>query len=180
MILLLLLLLFLETFPIFLQASSQVGSFFLLIIQINFLLIPYEHLDSSLPSLMSMAPMWFSDGVDSFSSFNNIASPPKDCRMIIKAKRCLPSNRLPPPSSSSFYPDQEQTSFGVGRGDEAAVVQTHQKKSRNFSCNNTDSNLLDNYASQMAQNILDLVKQELCKICVLIFVNTRNLQNIIS
>ncbi len=125
------LLLFLKISQIFLRASSQVGPCFI-IIKRNFLFIPYEHLGSSLPSLMSMEP------VDPFYSFN-MPSPQKDYRMIIKAKRSLPSNRLPPPPSSSSYPDYEQTSVGIDREDEPAVVQAHQKKSRNFSGNNTSS-----------------------------------------
>jgi len=153
-----LLLLFLKISQIFLRASSQVGPCFI-IIKRNFLFLPYEHLGSSLPSLMSMEP---SEGVDSFYSFN-MPSPPKDYRMIIKAKRSLPSNRLPPPPSSSSYPDYEQTSVGIDREDEPAVVQAHQKKSRNFSGNNTAPYSLDNYASQMAQTILDRVNLELCK-----------------
>ncbi len=156
-----LLLLFLKICRIFLRASSQVGPCFI-IIKRNFLFIPYEHLGSSLPSLMSMVPSWLSEGADSFSSFN-MPSPPKDYRMIIKAKRSLPGNRLPPPPSSSSYPDYEQTSVGIDKEDEPAVVQAHQKKSRNFSGNNTASYSLDNYASQMAQTILDRVNLELCK-----------------
>jgi hypothetical protein len=148
-------LLFLKIFRIFLQAFFQVGSR-----RIENLLILNEYLDSSLPSLMSMVPTWFPDGVDSYPPFN-MPSPPKDYRMIIKAKRCLPSNRLPPPTS---YPDYEQTSFDSSRGDDVAATPTHQKKSRNFSGNTTDPYALNNYASQVAQNILDRVKQELCKI----------------
>ncbi|CAF1194160.1 unnamed protein product [Rotaria sordida] len=116
---------------------------------------------SSLPPLMSMVPNWFSTGTDSFSSFN-MPSPPKDYRMIIKAKRSLPSNRLPPPPSSlPLYTSREQTSLG---GDEIATAQTYQKKTRNFSSNNTDPYLLNDYASQVARDILDQVKQELYKL----------------
>ncbi len=112
-----------------------------------------------------MVPTWLSDGMDSFSSLNQMPSPPKDYRMIIKAKRSLPSNRLPPPSSSpiSSYSDYQQTSFEIGRGDDVTAVQTHQKKSRNFSGYNTESYSLNNYAIEITQNILDQVKQELCK-----------------
>ncbi|CAF3893273.1 unnamed protein product [Rotaria sp. Silwood2] len=125
---------------------------------------------SSLPPLMSMMPTWFPTGVDSFSSFN-MHSPPKDYRMIIKAKRSLPSNRLPPPppppsSSLPSHSDHEQTSVGVDAGEEIAAAQTHQKKTRNFSSYNTDPYLLNNYASQMAQTILDRVKQELYNLIV--------------
>ncbi|CAF0865157.1 unnamed protein product [Rotaria sp. Silwood1] len=90
-------------------------------------------------------------------------------RMIIKAKRTLPSNRLPPPSlppppSLSSYSDHEQTSVGIDQGDEIVTAQTNQKKTRNFSSYNTDPYLLNNYASQMAQTIMDRVKQELYKL----------------
>jgi len=101
-----------------------------------------------------MVPTWLSD------------SPPKDQRTIIKAKRCLPSNRLPPPPPSSSYPDYEQTSLEVGRGDDVAATQAHQKKSRNFSGCNTESNSVDNYATNMIENILDRVKQQLRRILI--------------
>jgi len=107
-----------------------------------------------------MVPTWVSD-----SPLNQMPSPPKDQRMIIKAKRCLPSNRLPPPPPSS-YSNYEQTSFEVSRGDDARATQAHQKKSRSFSGYNTDSNSYDNYATKMVENILGRVKQELRRILI--------------
>jgi len=112
---------------------------------------------------MSIVPSWPSDGVDSFPSLNQLSSPPKDYRMIIKAKRSLPSNRLPPPTS---YSHSEQISSEIDRGDDVATIRTQQKKSRSFSGYNTESYSANNYATKMAQNILDRVKQELRKIFI--------------
>jgi hypothetical protein len=111
-----------------------------------------------------MLPTWLSDGLD---GYNQTPSPPKDYRMIIKAKRSLPSNRLPPPSVPSY----EQTSLEVISTDDAAAVQTNQKKSRNFSGYNPETYSVNDYASQIAENILDRVKQELCKIRGLFFLD---------
>jgi hypothetical protein len=105
-----------------------------------------------------MVPMWSSDGVDLSSS------PPKDYRMIIKAKRSLPSNRMPPPP----MPIYEQTSSDTSRGNDARLSQMNQKKSRNFSGQNSETYSFDNYASKMAENILDRVKQELGMIEILL------------
>ncbi|CAF1087211.1 unnamed protein product [Adineta steineri] len=119
--------------------------------------------NSSLPALMSMMPTWFPGGVDPLSSLN-IPSPPKDNRMIIKAKRSLPSNRIPPPPPSQLSPSNYEQNFsGTNAEDERVTVQTHQKKSRNFSGNNTESYSLNTYATQMVQNILTQAKQELSK-----------------
>ncbi|CAM4760089.1 unnamed protein product [Rotaria magnacalcarata] len=120
--------------------------------------------NSSLSSLVSMVPAWVPTGVDTYSSSSsssfNAPSLPKDQRTIIKAKRCLPSNRVPPPPPQSYYQHQE-TSIGV---DESAAARTNQKKTRNFSSSTREPFSLDSYASQMAQTVIDQVKQELYKI----------------
>ncbi|CAF1202059.1 unnamed protein product, partial [Adineta ricciae] len=116
--------------------------------------------NSSLQSLMSLVPSWLPESPDSRPMLN-MPSPPKDHRTFIKAKRSLPSNRVPPPPTISAKPSAyEQSSSGT---EEVAVVQTHQKKSRNFSGTNLQSYSLDNYASQLTENILDRVKQDLTK-----------------
>ncbi len=107
---------------------------------------------------MSMVPNWLSDVIDLFPT------PPKDHRTIIKAKRSLPSNRLPPPSVTTYEPISSE----ISRTDDASATQTNQKKSRNFSDNNLITYSYDNYASKIAENILDQVKQELCSILKLI------------
>jgi hypothetical protein len=106
---------------------------------------------------MSMLSTWSADGPDSASS------PVKDNRMIVKAKRSLPSNRMPPPSVASV-PSYEQPSSEISRGNDARISQMNQKKSRNFSGQNTEASSFDNYASKVAENILDRAKQELCMI----------------
>lgn len=130
--------------------------------------IPNRHADSALHSLMSMVPTWFPEGMDSLSPLKQKASPPKDHRMIIKAKRSLPSNRLPPPPTT--YSNSEQISPEITRTDEATAVQTHQKKSRNFSGYPTEKFSLDDYATQMVKNIFDQVKQDFCKIRYIIII----------
>ncbi|UJR08275.1 hypothetical protein I4U23_012547 [Adineta vaga] len=104
--------------------------------------------NSSLPTLMSLVPTWFPESPDSFPTLN-MPSPPRDRRMIIKP---------PPTTSSSPHSIHEQISSGI---EEVAVVQTHQKKSRNFSGNIMQSYSLDNFASQLTKNIIEQVKQEL-------------------
>ena len=104
----------------------------------------------------------FSTDMNSFS-----VSPPQKERIIIKAKRCLPTNRLPPPSSFiSLESDHRKTSLQINEADETMASQTHQKKTRNISSANSDLYLLSNYASKIAQNIIDQIKQELCTIVV--------------
>ncbi|CAF1010234.1 unnamed protein product [Adineta ricciae] len=116
--------------------------------------------NSSLQSLMSLVPSWLPESPDS-RPILNMPSPPKDHRTFIKAKRSLPSNRVPPLPTILVKPSSyEQSSSGA---EEVAVVQTHQKKSRNFSGTNIQSYSLDNYASQLTENILDRVKQDLAK-----------------
>lgn len=110
---------------------------------------------------MSMVSMWSPDGVDTLSS------PPKDYRMIIKAKRSLPSNRMPPPPPPPPVPSYEQSSSEISRGNDARVSQMNQKKSRNFSGHNHETYSVDNYASKIAENILDRAKQELCMIDII-------------
>ncbi|CAF3310834.1 unnamed protein product [Rotaria socialis] len=121
--------------------------------------------NSSPSSLISMVPTWIPTGADTYSSSSssfNISSLPKDQRTIIKAKRCLPSNRVPPPPSPpQSYSEHQQTSIGV---DEPTAARTNQKKTRNFSSSTREPFSLDSYASQMAQTIIDQVKQELYKI----------------
>ena len=95
----------------------------------------------------SRAPHWSSDeAIDSYPS------PPKSQRQIIKAKRSLPSNRLPPPSISTH----EQSSPEISPNDEPPAIQTNQKKSRNLSANQRPTHSVN--------DILDEVKQELRKI----------------
>lgn len=110
-----------------------------------------------------MPSPWFPAVVDPYAAYN-VPSFPKDQRTIIKAKRSLPSNRVPPPppppQSVSPYSDQERNSIET---DETVTSQTHQKKTRNLPRYNSEPFSLDNYSSQMAKTIVDQVKQELCK-----------------
>ena len=109
---------------------------------------------------MSLVPPWIPESPESRPMLN-MPSPPKDQRTFIKAKRSLPSNRAPPPPIILVKPSAyEQSSSGA---EEVAAVQTHLKKSRNFSGNNMQSYSLDNYASQLTENILERVKQDLSK-----------------
>ena len=106
---------------------------------------PMKSLDSS---STSRGLNWSSD-----ETTDSHPSPPKPQRQIIKAKRSLPSNRPPPPVVSSSYQPAPQ----VSQNDEISTVQTHQKKSRNFSANQS----MDSYAVKMVENILHEVKDEL-------------------
>ena len=103
---------------------------------------------------MSMVP----DGPDSSSA------PGRDLRTIIKAKRALPANRIPPPPQPVTVPSYEQPSLEISRATDARISQMNQKKSRNFSGHNSEASSFDNYASKVAENILDRAKQELCMI----------------
>jgi hypothetical protein len=110
---------------------------------------------------MSMLPTWSPNESDSYP-ISTIYSPPKDRRMIIKAKRSLPSNRVPPPLAvSSPLSTDVQVSTTT---EEPAVVQAHQKKSRNFSGNTSQSYSLEGYATQLTESMLDQAKRELGKL----------------
>lgn len=104
---------------------------------------PQKSLDSS---STSRGLQWSSD-----EATDSHPSPPKPQRQIIKAKRSLPSNRIPPPM---ITPTPQ-----ISPNDEISTAQTHQKKSRNLPANRP----MDTYAGKMVENILDEVKDELRK-----------------
>ena len=101
-----------------------------------------------------MLPHWYPNGAESYEAY----SPPQSYRPMIKAKRSLPVNRLPPPKPSS--PDEAPIS---PIAEEATVVQNNQKKSRNVPSRKDPPLSLDDYATQMTKTILSLAKEELCK-----------------
>lgn len=130
---------------------------------------------------MSIVSPWYSDRADISSSFKQMPSPPKDHRMIIKAKRSLPSNRLPPPPPPPvIQSDYKPNSPEMICEDDIKSAQTHQKKSRNFSGqtinhNNkntatSESSSVDNYATDMVKNLLEQIKQEHRKIIFYIYI----------
>lgn len=106
-------------------------------------------------SSTSRAPNWSSDEAN-----DSYPSPPKTQRQIIKAKRSLPSNRVPPPPVSTH----EQSSPEISQQDEIPSTQANQKKSRNLSAHQPSNRSMDQYAVKVVENILDDVKQELRKI----------------
>lgn len=102
-----------------------------------------------------MNPHWTNENVDLLSMLN--LSPELPRRTIIRAKRTLPINRVPPPVSAAI-PNEDNVKIN-----DRTEARTNQKKLCNVVSEQENSFSLETFSLNLAQKIIAMAKEKLGK-----------------